>query len=65
MNTSIDNILELVSNIKYKEIKQKLFKVSILYSVYNSGVTSIWGQKDFPLIATVEQSHMLFHILTG
>ena len=52
INTSVNNILECVLNIIYKEIKQGLFNGYITSGVYNLGVTSNCVQKDDPFITT-------------
>ena len=52
INTSIDDILERVSNMIYKEIKYGVFNGSIPSRVYDLGATSICGYKDDPFIAT-------------
>ena len=52
MKTPTDNIMERVSNITDKEIKQVVFNKSIPSGVYDLGATSICGQKDDPFFTT-------------
>ena len=52
MNTPTDNIMERVSNMTDKEIKQVVFNKSIPSGVYDLVAMSSCGQKDDPFVTT-------------